>query len=133
MRETPARSSSEYAAISTPVASAQPVPERCRGARARAGAPAQAPVHEEDARRHQDHPERAERRQALVEERERGQRHERDPEPARDGVDEGEVARRVGAPEREEVERVEEDGADHERDGGGPEALAASTATAIGA
>ena len=32
MRETPARSSREYAAISTPVASAQPVPERGRAA-----------------------------------------------------------------------------------------------------
>src|SRR6266545_2954141 len=80
----------------SPVASAQPLPG-------------------EDAEDHERHPERADGREALVEDQEREDGYERYPQPPSDGVDDGEVPRAVGAAEGEDVGRVQDDGGDHER------------------
>ena len=57
----------------------------------------------------------AERRRPFVEENHGEDRHQRDAETARHRIDERELARAVRAPERDEVERVQQDRRDDER------------------
>lgn len=105
----------------------EPGRERPRGPHAARSGDGAAPrarrqVEARDARDDQRHAERPEWREALVEDDQREDRHQRHAEPARDRVDAREVAVAVGAPEREEIEGVDHDRGDDERRRGGREA-----------
>ena len=71
-------------------------------------------VQAHDSRHHERHADRPERREPLVEYDERDQRHEGDAETAGDRVDAREVTVTVGAPEGEEVDRMDHDRRKHE-------------------
>jgi hypothetical protein len=78
-------------------------------------APRRHHVQRHDPRDHEHDAERAERREPLLEHQQRDDRHQRHAQAARDGIDERVGAGGVRAPERVEIQRVQEDRRDHER------------------